>query len=60
GLTASDPLHRLGPAEAAALLERAARPRTTSGDLGRSRLLLLGAATVLFLIVVGMLVLVTF
>ena len=58
GLTASDPLHRIGAADAAALLERAARPRTTSGDLGRSRRLLLGAAAVLFLIVVGMLVLV--
>lgn len=58
GLTAVDPLRRLGPAEAAALLERAARPRPTTGDLGRSRRLLLGAAAVLFLLVVGMLVLV--
>jgi serine/threonine protein kinase len=58
GLTAADPSERLGPAEAARLLERAARPRTTSGDLGRSRRLLLGAAAVLFVIVVGLLVLV--
>jgi eukaryotic-like serine/threonine-protein kinase len=58
GLTAADPAERLGPAEAATLLERAARPRPTSGDLGRSRRLLLGAAAVLFLIVVGLLVLV--
>ncbi len=59
GLTAADPLNRIAPGEAASLLEKAARPRTASGDLGRSRLLLLGAATVLFLIVVAMVVLVT-
>ena len=58
GLTAPDPLNRLGPGETAALLERASRPRTTTGDLGRSRRLLLGAAAVLALLVVGMLVLV--
>ena len=58
GLTVADPQDRLAPAEAAGLLERAARPRTTSGDLGRSRRLLLGAAAVLFVIVVGLLVLV--
>ncbi|TCK20442.1 serine/threonine-protein kinase [Pseudonocardia endophytica] len=58
GLTAADPAERLGPAEAAVLLERAARPRPTSGDLGRSRRLLLGAAAVLALIVIGLLVLV--
>lgn len=59
GLTAADPLNRLTPGEAAALLEKAARPRPASGDLGRSRRLLLGAAAVLFLIVVAMIVLVT-
>lgn len=58
GLTVVDPVDRPAPAEAAALLERAARPRPTSGDLGRSRRLLLGVAAVLFLLVVGMLVLV--
>lgn len=59
GLTATDPADRLAPDEAAALLDRAARPRPTSGDLGRSRRLLLGVAAVLFLIVVALIVLVT-
>ncbi|SFN10461.1 Protein kinase domain-containing protein [Pseudonocardia ammonioxydans] len=54
GLTAAEPAGRIGPDHAEALLERAARPRPTGGDLGRNRWILLLAAGVLLVAVVGM------
>ncbi|MEJ8280321.1 protein kinase domain-containing protein [Pseudonocardia spirodelae] len=57
GLTADDPAQRTAPEPAAALLERAARPRTPGGDLGRNRWILLLVAGVLAVAVVVLLVL---
>lgn len=54
GLTVADPAERIGPDHADALLERAARPRTAGGDLGRNRRLLLVVAGLLLAAVVGM------
>lgn len=55
GLTAAEPADRISPDAAQALLERAARPRPTGGDLGRNRWILLAAAGVLVVAVVVML-----
>ncbi|MEU6699153.1 hypothetical protein [Pseudonocardia sp. NPDC046786] len=55
GLTAADPAERTGPDDAHALLERAARPRPTGGDLGRNRWILLVVAGLLLVAVVAML-----
>nr|WP_255426800.1 hypothetical protein [Pseudonocardia sp. C8] len=54
GLTAPDPAERIGPDDADALLERAARPRPSGGDLGRNRPILLVVAGLLLLAVVAM------
>lgn len=57
GLTAAEPADRLTPADAGALLERAARPVPAAGDLGRSRTFLLAVAAVLLAAVVVLVVL---
>ncbi|MBW0103379.1 serine/threonine-protein kinase [Pseudonocardia sp. KRD291] len=57
GLTAADPAERMSPAAADALLERASRPASVAGDLGRSRTLLLVVAAILLVAVVVMVVL---
>ncbi|MDN5916396.1 MAG: serine/threonine protein kinase [Pseudonocardia sp.] len=57
GLTAADPAERMSAADADALLERASRPVSTAGDLGRSRTLLLVVAGFLLVAVVVMVVL---
>lgn len=57
GLTVADPAERMSPAAADALLERASRPASVAGDLGRSRTLLLVVAGILLAAVVVMVVL---
>ncbi|MFP5069677.1 protein kinase domain-containing protein [Pseudonocardia nantongensis] len=51
GLTADAPALRPAPDEVAGLLERAARPRASGGDLGRNRGILLGVAGLLLVAV---------